>query len=102
MLRHAYCLTPIADAVQPTAAVTANFREKNHVADRSSTFPYFRLCTARGLHANERGSRAGCVAYLFRSEEHTSELQSLLRNSSAVFCLKQQTPTCFTTSRQEH
>src|SRR3546814_3837640 len=23
-----------------------------------------------------------------RSEEHTSELQSLLRNSSAVFCLK--------------
>src|SRR3546814_3768158 len=24
----------------------------------------------------------------FRSEEHTSELQSLLRNSSAVFCMK--------------
>src|SRR3546814_4719754 len=26
-----------------------------------------------------------------RSEEHTSELQSLMRNSSAVFCFKQQT-----------
>src|SRR3546814_3386372 len=25
----------------------------------------------------------------FRSEEHTSELQSLMRNSYAVFCLKQ-------------
>src|SRR3546814_4109429 len=25
-----------------------------------------------------------------RSEEHTSELQSLMRNSSAVFCLKKQ------------
>src|SRR3546814_9841865 len=25
---------------------------------------------------------------LFRSEEHTSELQSLMRNSYAVFCLK--------------
>src|SRR3546814_2010674 len=25
----------------------------------------------------------------YRSEEHTSELQSLLRNSYAVFCLKQ-------------
>src|SRR3546814_7955638 len=25
---------------------------------------------------------------LYRSEEHTSELQSLMRNSSAVFCLK--------------
>src|SRR3546814_5607366 len=28
-----------------------------------------------------------------RSEEHTSELQSLLRNSYAVFCLKKKTPT---------
>src|SRR3546814_9404806 len=27
----------------------------------------------------------------FRSEEHTSELQSLMRNSSAVFCLKKKT-----------
>src|SRR3546814_3064624 len=34
-----------------------------------------------------------------RSEEHTSELQSLMRNSYAVFCLKKKTnkrqnPTC--------
>src|SRR3546814_9365850 len=28
-----------------------------------------------------------------RSEEHTSELQSLMRNSSAVFSLKQKKPT---------
>src|SRR3546814_7151538 len=28
-----------------------------------------------------------------RSEEHTSELQSLMRISYAVFCLKQKTPT---------
>src|SRR3546814_6309980 len=28
---------------------------------------------------------------LLRSEEHTSELQSLMRNSYAVFCLKQKT-----------
>src|SRR3546814_937169 len=28
---------------------------------------------------------------LFRSEEHTSELQSLMRNSYAVFCLKKTT-----------
>src|SRR3546814_1220078 len=27
-----------------------------------------------------------------RSEEHTSELQSLMRNSYAVFCLKKQIP----------
>src|SRR3546814_9513356 len=28
------------------------------------------------------------MAYMSRSEEHTSELQSLMRNSYAVFCLK--------------
>src|SRR3546814_6411605 len=28
---------------------------------------------------------------LLRSEEHTAELQSLMRNSYAVFCLKQKT-----------
>src|SRR3546814_5512179 len=28
----------------------------------------------------------------FRSEEHTSELQSLMRISYAVFCLKKKTP----------
>src|SRR3546814_2691668 len=33
----------------------------------------------------ERGRRPG------RSEEHTSELQSLMRISSAVFCLKKKT-----------
>src|SRR3546814_7384744 len=30
----------------------------------------------------------------FRSEEHTSELQSLMRISYAVFCLKQTTGMC--------
>src|SRR3546814_10498507 len=32
--------------------------------------------------------RAGWVGGNIRSEEHTSELQSLMRNSYAVFCLK--------------
>src|SRR3546814_10861797 len=31
--------------------------------------------------------------FLHRSEEHTSELQSLMRISYAVFCLKQKTTT---------
>src|SRR3546814_3223587 len=37
------------------------------------------------------GGELGCrrrVKSLRRSEEHTSELQSLMRNSSAVFCFK--------------
>src|SRR3546814_9799251 len=33
--------------------------------------------------------RGEIFALLGRSEEHTSELQSLMRNSYAVFCLKQ-------------
>src|SRR3546814_4383097 len=45
-----------------------------------------------GLH----GLRPGAVPdqlQAFRSEEHTSELQSLMRISYAVFCLKKQTKT---------
>src|SRR3546814_2711424 len=39
----------------------------------------------------ERGKRAGdAAARGMRSEEHTSELQSLMRISYAVFCLKTQ------------
>src|SRR3546814_4490479 len=33
-------------------------------------------------------ARSALVAIVMRSEEHTSELQSLMRNSYAVFCLK--------------
>src|SRR3546814_2638185 len=45
------------------------------------------LCgLGRGLHASGRLSPEGVA--LARSEEHTSELQSLMRTSYAVFCLK--------------
>src|SRR3546814_1912693 len=35
----------------------------------------------------------GSLVAPFRSEEHTSELQSLMRNSYAVFCLKKKKTT---------
>src|SRR3546814_7507369 len=44
------------------------------------------------LDAGGRGSQESSMAKVAvseRSEEHTSELQSLLRTSYAVFCLKQ-------------
>src|SRR3546814_1452534 len=55
----------------------------------------------RGKLSGGRTSRAGSgEAYPsdpygtgLRSEEHTSELQSLMRNSYAVFCLKKKEPT---------
>src|SRR3546814_7408137 len=61
-------------------------------ADRSTatTYPY------NGLNGRKKrgGSEEGCVRMRrsrpgIRSEEHTSELQSLMRISYAVFCLKQ-------------
>src|SRR3546814_9448965 len=36
-------------------------------------------------------NRFRCARYQQRSEEHTSELQSLMRISYAVFCLKKKT-----------
>src|SRR3546814_6500582 len=38
----------------------------------------------------------------FRSEEHTSELQSLMRISYAVFCLKKQDHLIINVTRQNH
>src|SRR3546814_6379871 len=40
-----------------------------------------------------RDARAFYVGKALRSEEHTSELQSLMRNSYAVFCLKKKNTT---------
>src|SRR3546814_7620056 len=64
-------------------------------------FPYttlFRSCEGRGrLGGGAHGSRGvqrhpspalPCLRRGGRSEEHTSELQSLMRISYAVFCLK--------------
>src|SRR3546814_2717857 len=52
-----------------------------------------RRLLSRQLLIGETGWQNCCVAQtaalVFRSEEHTSELQSLMRNSYAVFCLKQ-------------
>src|SRR3546814_1427376 len=41
-----------------------------------------------GRFPSLRTARKGRKRRRFRSEEHTSELQSLMRNSYAVFCLK--------------
>src|SRR3546814_6817090 len=47
-------------------------------------FPSCRGCSARLAPARRMSIRT----QRYRSEEHTSELQSLMRNSYAVFCLK--------------
>src|SRR3546814_2366363 len=58
-------------------------------------FEVFSYLTAEGFLQDHETGRDGCVILDLmmpgmRSEEHTSELQSLMRISYAVFCLKQQ------------
>src|SRR3546814_5484101 len=65
------------------------FREdKEWTAAARCNFPTARRCfiTATAAPGKSRSSRRSR-----RSEEHTSELQSLMRNSYAVFCLQQNT-----------
>src|SRR3546814_9468335 len=66
------------------------------VGDQADRAPQFVLQVAeivvrRFVHAQRLAKRLGVQAPAFdegRSEEHTSELQSLMRISYAVFCLK--------------
>src|SRR3546814_5833926 len=60
--------------------------------------------TPNGVAASSRSSRckptAACVPT--RSEEHTSELQSLMRISYAVFCLKKKKHNTYTPTTPHH
>src|SRR3546814_5989378 len=60
----------------------------------------------RGLFRDPCGTRylskSSCDRSAGRSEEHTSELQSLMRSSYAVFCLKKKRPYPIDTSIINH
>src|SRR3546814_10045548 len=73
------------------------FRSENKSgADKTAAAAVGKLLAERAMAAGvkevvfDRGGYRyhGRVKALARSEEHTSELQSLMRNSSAVSCLK--------------
>src|SRR3546814_9916342 len=60
-----------------------------------------------GPHAKTKKTQAQRVADIFdlfqmRSEEHTSELQSLMRISYAVFCLKKKKKPTHTSTKYNH
>src|SRR3546814_4117637 len=57
-----------------------------------------RTCRRAGLQ--RQAGRGRCECAQARSEEHTSELQSLLRISYAVFCLKTKRKSIFSTCIQ--
>src|SRR3546814_6502123 len=64
---------------------------------RSSTGSEIAVATSASIHgarATSTGMSGSAAAiWLARSEEHTSELQSLMRISYAVFCLQKNTTT---------
>src|SRR3546814_4255520 len=48
---------------------------------------------ARGIDEGKRVRQGQVIGFVGRSEEHTSELQSLMRISYAVFCLEKKNKT---------
>src|SRR3546814_1902881 len=54
-------------------------------------FPRPQVILVIGVNGSGKTTTIAKLAHLFRSEEHTSELQSLMRISYAVCCLKKKT-----------
>src|SRR3546814_8863432 len=77
---------PLSTAQFAFTPVTADSKEKNPDADAYNT--QLKADAQQALIAMVR-NRGG--KWVKRSEEHTSELQSLMRNSYAVFCLQKKT-----------
>src|SRR3546814_7001973 len=65
--------------------ITARLAQIFHIT-RTGARRRFGSKDTRARH--EAADHRGKAAIIFRSEEHTSELQSLMRISYAVFCLK--------------
>src|SRR3546814_5844668 len=82
---HLVCLLPDREERKPRYTVPGNVVGIEHV--------YLQDIPAGarpwpGDHRLFRRMEHGIIALMERSEEHTSELQSLMRISYAVFCLK--------------
>src|SRR3546814_2095105 len=97
----------VEDGVSPRVSPLADVRDLGGLLQRAGfalpvvdvdsltvTYPsalaLMRDLRGMGETATDRNRRRGLTR---RSEEHTSELQSLMRSSYAVFCLKKKTNT---------
>src|SRR3546814_9759505 len=80
---------------KPISIAVLTVSDTRTMADDTSGDILAERIKAAGHHlatrALERDDVAAIVSKLSRSEEHTSELQSLMRISYAVFCLKKKT-----------
>src|SRR3546814_1010759 len=84
---HPRSIKPCRDAGAPLAILDTEHPERpgTSIDGKGETVP--------GVKAVSRRNGIVLVSMESRSEEHTSELQSLMRISYAVFCLKKKTTT---------
>src|SRR3546814_4497849 len=91
----------IADLIGDGHDMLTNAKAHRHPVGGTTDADFLMLCRRPGAirraHESElrvrRIDEAGLAAVDQRSEEHTSELQSLMRISYAVFCLKKKKDT---------
>src|SRR3546814_1711530 len=86
-LRHCRCGDNDRDAQYENGPIT--LQPARHQRDQVAESALFSFCRYEGLGRAGDPVHAGCDDV--RSEEHTSELQSLMRTSYAVFCWKKNT-----------
>src|SRR3546814_961071 len=93
-------ILPFTRNTQRNCVATQDFRIARPAVQRQFIFPLRPFRIARQVQRqapvgrnvgvlDAKASRIVEVTHSLRSEEHTSELQSLMRISYAVFCLKQ-------------
>src|SRR3546814_12693328 len=100
------CDSAIYISMQPSVAVLFFFlmiRRPPRSTRTDTLFPYTTLFRSGGIgdrHGQGRRGKHRPSQAKRRSEEHTSELQSLMRISYAVFCLKKKNKPRNTTTKQ--
>src|SRR3546814_1291255 len=80
------CAAPADRSADPDSARVTNFNLRMSLLLQLGRRRWWN--TGSQLAGSGPNSAAACTAIGVRSEEHTSELQSLMRISYAVFCLK--------------
>src|SRR3546814_8367113 len=84
--KHVACTVPMATSVEDCQKIVEAVKETGLTYMMMETVVYAReFLFMKELYDN---GELGKLQFIKRSEEHTSELQSLMRISYAVFCLK--------------
>src|SRR3546814_6685760 len=86
---------PATDVASGVAAILADVRARGDAALHELTLRFDRIDLDQAGWSVPREARQAALQGLEpdRSEEQTSEIQSLMRNSYAVFCLKKKKST---------